>query len=147
MSSSFILMNDEEKTEQPRKLLKHSLNDISHMVPLKHSLMQSAVFKEISDNMLVYIKQVPNLDEHKLNNELILLLCNLIENLCKKKHKIDKLNLLITTMKRVIPLSESDEQVIKQAVEFLHSNKTIREVAKSKYAKFFLAKFIGSLLK
>lgn len=146
MLSSFI-MNDEEQKEQPRKLLKHSLNDISHMIPLKHSLMQSAVFKEISDNMLVYIKQVPNLEEHKLNNELILLLCNLIENLCKKKHKIDKLNLLITTMKRVIPLTESDEQVIKQAVEFLHSNKTIKAVAKSKYTKFFLKKFMGSLLK
>jgi hypothetical protein len=96
------------------------------LVPLKHSLKQSFKFQDISSKLLCRLKDIPNVGECKLDVELIKFVCSNIEILCKKKYKIDKLELLLFTMKKLVDLTAEDEQHIKSVVEFLHTNKLIK---------------------
>ena len=117
------------------------MDDLKQLVPLKNSLQQSSKFQQISDLILCRIKDVPNVEEHKTNNELIVFMCNLIENLVKKKYNLNKLELLVFTLKRAVELSPEDESIVKNAVEFLHANKLINKIATSSQLKQYIKKF------
>ena len=121
------------------------MDDLKQLIPLKNSLQQSSKFQEISDKILSRVKDIPNLSEHRTNNELIALVCNLIENLVKKKYNLNKLELLLFTFKRALPdLTIEEEQIIKSAVEFLHVNKLIKKISTTlqinQYIKNFFLK-------
>lgn len=103
------------------------------LVPLKNSLKQSVKFQSISDAIVERLKQVPDLEAQKLSLELISFICNLIEYYSKHKYKINKENLLLFTLKRVVSLSEEEERVIKDAITYLHTNKLIKSVSKLTY--------------
>ncbi len=117
------------------------MDDLKQLVPLKNSLQQSSKFQQISDLILCRVKDIPNLQEHRLNNELIVLICNLIENLVKKKYNLNKLELLLFTLKRAVELSPDEEELVKSAVEFLHVNKLINKIATSAQLKQYVKKF------
>jgi len=99
------------------------------LIPLKHTLKQACKFQIISDKILLNLKSIPDLETHKLSIELIEYICNLIEYYTKKKYKIDKQNLFIYTMKRIVTLSEDDIETIKQAIQYLHDNKLIKVIS------------------
>ena len=122
------------------------MDDLKTLVPLKNSLQQSSKFQQISDLILCRVKDIPNLIEHKTNNELIVFVCNLIENLVKKKYNLNKLELLIYTLKRAVDINADEEQIVKSAVEFLHVNKLIKKISSltqiNQYIKNFFLKSI-----
>lgn len=117
------------------------MDDLKQLVPLKNSLQQSSKFQQISDLILCRIKDIPNLSDHKTNNELIVFICNLIENLVKKKYNLNKLELLLFTLKRSVELSPDEEQIVKASVEFLHVNKLIKKISSVSQINQYLKKF------
>lgn len=115
---------------------------VNELIPIKNSLKQSVKFQQISDMILEKIKVIPNIIEHRTNIELINLICNIIEYFCKKKYKIDKCNLLIYTLKRVITtLTSDEEEIIKNTIEYLHANKLILSISTFKYSITYLKNF------
>ena len=98
------------------------------LVPLKNSLKQTVKFQQISDKILELLKVVPDIESLKHSNELIQYICNLIELYSKKKYKINKKNLLLFTMNRVLTLTEEDMNTIKSTVQYLHENKPIKKI-------------------
>jgi hypothetical protein len=116
-----------------KKTLK--VDKLSKMLSLKSVLKTTSKFQEISDIIVELLKQVPDIETLKLNNELILYICNIVEELCKKKYKINKLDLLLATLIRVIPsITEDEKKLITDIVEFFHANKQI--IGVTKIAKF-----------
>ncbi len=77
------------------------------------------------------IKALPSFLELKLNPELILLSCNLIENACEDmtKKKIDKKALLIKILTGIFNYTEPDKKQVGDIIEFLHANRKIKKVA------------------
>jgi len=119
-------------------------NDVvlNQLIPIKNDLKQSVKFQQISDRILKKIEVIPNLNEFKTSIELINLMCNIIEYLCKKKYKIDKANLLVFTLKRVIPnISEDDIENIKKTIQYLHDNNLIISISTLKYSLAYLKNF------
>jgi len=116
---------------------------IKKLIPLKNTLLQSNKFKTISDQILCYMTEIPDLEEHSTSNELILLIMNLIEYLVKKKLNINKKDLLLQTMSRAIPtLSDADKIIISNAIEFIHANKLITKITRIDSVKNFLKAYI-----
>jgi hemoglobin-like flavoprotein len=113
------------------------------LVPLRNSLKQLSKFEQIANQIVEYIKQIPNLSNEKNNLELIALVCNCIEFLCKKKYKINKENLLIYALKKALgeEFSQEDEVLVKKHIEYLHSNKLIKTVSKITITGEFLKGF------
>jgi hypothetical protein len=118
------------------------------LVPLRNSLKQLSKFEQIANQIVEYIKQIPNLSNEKNNIELITLICNCVEFLCKKKYKINKENLLIYALKKALndELSPEDEVLVKKTIEYLHSNGLIKTVTKLALTSDFLKSFFSAKL-
>jgi hypothetical protein len=65
----------------------------------------------------------------KLNPDVILLVCNLLENLVKNK-KINKRQLLLDVFNQIYVLQPQDIATVDSQIEFLHSNKSIKKLSK-----------------
>ena len=65
-----------------------------------------------------------NDQKYKVNPDIILLVCNLIENLVKNK-KINKKQLLLDVFNQMYVLQPQDIVIVDSQIEFLHSNKAI----------------------
>ena len=88
------------------------------------------------DTLVKKIKEeIPKYEELKLNIELTLLCCNIVENTVKKKTKVDKEKLVVDALTDVFTLTEIDQKTIKDQIEFLFTNGKILKVDEVK--KFF----------
>lgn len=67
--------------------------------------------------------------KYKTNPDIILLVCNLIENLVKNK-KINKKQLLLDVFVQLYNVQPNDRVIIESQIEFLHSNKAIKKLSK-----------------
>jgi hypothetical protein len=117
----------------PQKLKNLSINNSSKSTILKN---------EIMDFILKDIQKIPNFQMLKNDVEILLHICNLIENLISKnKQKIDKKQLVIDIMCQVFYLnSDVEKDAVAKQIQFLYDNKLITKVTKfNQVAKKFIA--------
>jgi hypothetical protein len=69
-----------------------------------------------------------NEQRFKVNPDIILLGCNLIENLVKNK-KINKKQLLLDVFNHIYALQPEDLVIVDSQIEFLHSTKAIKKLS------------------
>jgi len=105
------------------------------MEDLKNSLSKHFVFHDLVNVLVTKIKEIPKFEELKLNIELTLLCCNIVENSVKKKTKVDKEKLVVESLTQIFTLTEDEQKTIKNHIEFLHTNKRIVKIDEVK--KFF----------
>ena len=103
---------------------------------VKHTLSKHFVFHNLVETLIKKIKEeIPKFEELKLNIELTLLCCNIVENTIKKKTKIDKEKLVVEALTNVFTLQETEQKTLKDQIEFLFNNGKILKVDETK--KFF----------
>ena len=105
------------------------------MEDLKHGLSKHFIFHDLVNVLVTKIKEIPKFEQLKLNIELTLLCCNIVENTVKKKTKVDKEKLVVDSLTEIFTLNEEEQKTIKNHIEFLHSNKRIVKVDET--IKFF----------
>lgn len=73
-----------------------------------------------------------------INNELILFVCNVIEELCKKKYQINKKEFAVEIITAIFSgLSAVDSDNIRHQIDYSHQNGLIHKVPlKNKVASF-----------
>ena len=105
----------------PQKLKHLSINNSGKSTILKN---------EIIDFILKDIQKIPNSQILKNDVEVLLHICNLIENLISKnKQKIDKKQLVIDIMSQVFYLnSDVEKDAVAKQIQFLFDNKLITKV-------------------
>ena len=100
---------------------------------LKHGLSKHFVFHSLVQVLITKIKEeIPKFEELKLNIELTLLCCNIVENTVKKKTKIDKEKLVVDALREVFNLTEDEQKTIKNQIEFLFNNNKIVKIDETK---------------
>jgi len=115
-------------------------------IPFVNALEKSNIYNCIRDAILTKITKIPELQKLRLNVELTLLVCNIIENSISnnsKYHKIDKKQLVIDIFTQAFNLNPAEIQLLKDQIEFLYNNGAIIKISKIK--KFFSS--ITNLLK
>jgi len=70
-----------------------------------------------------------NDQKYKVNPDIILLVCNLIENLVKNK-KINKKQLLLDVFNHIYALQPEEIVIVDSQIEFLHSTKAIKKLSR-----------------
>ena len=111
-------------------------------VPFMHSLEKSNIYNCIKDAIIQKLQKIPELQKLRLNPELTLLVCNIIENSISnnsKNHKIDKKQLACEILSAPFGLNPQEIQQLKDQIDFLYNNNKI-----VKYSKAM--KFIKNLL-
>jgi hypothetical protein len=99
-------------------------------VKLKHNLLNMDLEKQLIEVIDQRIRTLPNYQELRLNPELVLLTCNLVENAVIDKHiKIDKKSLCLRVLTSIFTYTEADKKQVSETIEFLHCNKRIKKVS------------------
>ena len=93
---------------------------LKSLLPFKNKLYSLHKNESIQNQIMNVLKDIPTENIQKLDNELILYVCNLVELFChSKKMNLDKLELLLSVFKKLYE-TITDEEIshIKNTVEF-----------------------------
>jgi hypothetical protein len=98
------------------------------LVKFKRQLARSDLEKRLIDILQEKVKSLPSYEELRLNPELILLCCNLIENGCERKDQVDKKLLCINVLDSVFGYNNAEKKQCDDTVEFLWATKRIKRI-------------------
>ena len=118
-------------------------------VDIKNSLQKHTLFYNLLDEIVKKLTtEIKSIDKTKLDPELTLLVCNLLENsfTSGNKYKIDKKQLVIQILTQNFNLHDGEKEIIGQQVDFLFLNKKIKKVRLLKNAKNFLCELLTKKL-
>lgn len=125
------------------QLYDSSIGD--YIVP-KNSLFRDLKYKQILDEIVKDLKQIPNFHTRRFDSEFILRCCNFIENSIVKKDKIDKLDLLTDIFVQLFNLNNDEIKMLKSIVVFLSDKKLIKKIARIKKIRKFVVNVISRQL-
>lgn len=110
---------------------------MTDLVEFKHSLSLHVKENKLIDDITELINKVPNLDKLRLDPELTIYVCNVIENIITKHDTktIKKNELCVKILTTIFNLEESEVAAINKQIIFLSNNKAIKTVAVSKKFK------------
>ena len=98
------------------------------LVKFKRGLARADLERKLGELLEQKVKSLPDYSGLKLNPELILLICNMIEEGSKKEHNIDKKDLAMKVLDNIFKYSESEKRLLDDQIEFLHATKKIKKV-------------------
>ena len=117
-------------------MFKEKNMDNLAIIPLRSNLLNN--FKYIETKTLI-IERIQKLHLNDLkfkgDSEMLVLICNLIEHLIIKKDNISKIDMALDIYRTLFAILPEEEEVIKNNIKFIHSNKMIKRVS---YYKLFI---------
>ena len=106
------------------------------IVELKNNILIDVKYNEVKKKVIDRIVELGlNNIKYKLDNELLNLVCNLIEHLVKKKDKISKKDLVMLIYQEIFSISTEEQLIIFNNIEYLFNNGNIRKVSTYKLFK------------
>lgn len=115
---------------------------MTQFVIYKRHLAKLNLEKEMLSALEEKIKGLPNYQTLRLNPEMVLLCCNIIENSVSKKDKVQKKDLAIKVLNSFFTYNDADKKVVEEQIEFLWSNKRIKKIKLFKKVWLFLGEWI-----
>ena len=112
---------------------------MSDLVEFKHTLASHIEQNKIIDEITQIVSQIPNFIHLKMDPEVTVYVCNVIEQKIKGEHKknVSKLNLATLILTKVWNLEENELDAVIKQIQFLNNNGGIKKVSKSKkYGKY-----------
>ena len=95
----------------------------------KHTIRNHITFEKAIIDITSVIKEIPNFESLKLEDELTLYVCRVVEHLIKKVHRIDKKVLVIKCLTDVFGLNPTEQLMVSRQIEFLFNNKKITKTS------------------
>ena len=96
---------------------------------------------ELSKGIIAKIQAMSDLNDLKLDLDIILYVCNIIENNIKQNEtkSIDKKKIVVDIIQKCTPLNPPEILILNKTIEFLHSNHLIKKISKIEKtgSKFF----------
>lgn len=105
--------------------------DNLHVVSINNDLALDVKRNAIKVKILERINELGiSTASYRMNNEFLLLVCNLVEHMVnKKKFKIDKKALVIDVLNAIFSLNPAEKTTAENNIEFLWNNKNIKKVS------------------
>ena len=107
---------------------------MSELVVFKNTLAAHVKQNKIIDDVCKILSEIPDLNRMRLDPELSLYVCNIIENLIDKKDKkeINKLDLASTILTKACNLEENELNVVVKQIKFFDNNGRIKKASTTK---------------
>ena len=107
---------------------------MSELVVFKNTLAAHVKQNKIIDDVCKILSEIPELNRMRLDPELSLYVCNIIENLIDKKDKkeISKLDLASTILTKACNLEENELNVVVKQIKFFDNNGRIKKASTTK---------------
>jgi hypothetical protein len=103
---------------------------------LKHSLCSHHTYHNLVSEISSVLKEIHAIEDLKSDPELLLLVCNLIENtLTSNKWKIDKKELAVSIHDNLFSTTDEEKTAVRLQIQFFYDNGKIK---KKKWYKLVL---------
>ena len=113
------------------------MESIPFGLTLKNTLKAHIKFYEILNNITKIIKSIHSVNGLKNDPELLLLICNLIENSMKNnKSKLDKKELALSIHDNIFTNTDDEREDLRRKIQFFYNNGKIKR--KSWYKLVFI---------
>lgn len=121
-------------------------------VKLKNHLLTLDLENQLVTIIEKKVKAIPNYLDLKLDNDLILYVCNIVENsdISKKskikKKKIDKKEFVITILTRIFGYLDSDKKQVDRIIEHMYIKGDIKKIPILKKCKSLMFEWVKKKL-
>lgn len=103
------------------------------VIPLRSNLLQNHKYLETKTAIIKRLQELHlNDGKFKIDSEMLVLVCNLIEHLITKKDRISKKELAVDILDTLFGLTDDEKSSISSNIEFVHSNGMIRRISQYK---------------
>lgn len=100
------------------------------IIPLRNNLLVDYTYIEVKNKIIARLTELHLCDsKYKNDNQLLNLICELIEHLVLKKDKINKRDLAIDIYLGIFGLTDDEKKTLENNINFLWSNSMIRKVS------------------
>ena len=110
------------------------------MFKFKNNIKSHVIFNKTVEQIIEELKSIKNIHEMKEHPELILMICNAVENIIKKPDNCDKKKIVIEVMKTMFNLNNEEITKVDQTIECFWSNNMIVKIKRIQK----VGKLIGS---
>ena len=112
-------------------------------IKLRNRVKDHFHYEHIYQSICEEIRKIPEVEKNfKLNPEITLIVCLVVENMVGKEMKIDKKALVIKALSEVFNLNEEEKVQTEDQIEFLFNNGDIKKIHVPKLKK--AAKWVKS---
>ena len=114
-------------------------------VCLKNNLEKHFVFNNTVASLHEKLNTIHDISKLRLDPELTLLVCNLVENTVgdNDKMKLDKKELVVLILAKVFTdMTDAEKESVKTQIEFLFNNGKIKKVKTSKKVWYYFKEWI-----
>jgi hypothetical protein len=103
---------------------------VEKLIPLQNKLKMKKTFVDIVELIINDVKKnIPEFEEHKLDCEMILRICNIVEYLVKKKYKVDKKQVVLHVFELLFSdITNDDLEFVSNTIDFLFQHDQIKQV-------------------
>ena len=117
--------------------------NLSYIKP-KNTLSLVAHKCDLTNAIVARVKELDNHQALKFDNELLIFVCNCIENGAKKE--VDKKEMCLDVFDKLFSLTTQDKTVISSSVEFLCNNKLVEKIPSIQKYSAILSNYIKAKL-
>jgi len=106
------------------------------LIPLRNNLLVDFKYIEAKNQIIARLGELHLCDaKYKNDNQLLNLICELVEHLIVKKDKIGKKDLVIDIYLGLFGLTDDEKKTLENNINFLWSNQMIKKVSMYKLFK------------
>jgi len=107
---------------------------MAELIEFKNTVALHIKQNKLVDDVIKKIKEIPNLDELRLDPELTKYICNVIKNTITKEEEkqICKSNLCATILINLFNLDDKEVNAVSKQIKYLENNNEIKTVKTSK---------------
>jgi hypothetical protein len=99
------------------------------LVKTQNSLRCEQKKSKIKNLIIDKVKEFENLETYKLNSEFLTFICNIVENIVKKKYKINKKEIVIEVYDKIFTNITYEEKLqICKNIDFIFDNNLITKI-------------------
>jgi len=113
-------------------------------IKLKHAIHQDFSYEDLCSKIVAELQKIPSiLEKHRMDPEISLLVCNIIECAIKsnKNLKIDKKNLAIEILEKIFNVTPAEKDAISKQIDFHINHDLVKAVS---YASYFKGIFFST---
>ena len=117
------------------------------MFKFKNNIKSHVIFNKTVEQIIEELKSIKNIHEMKEHPELILMICNCVENIIKKTDNCDKKKIVIEVMKTMFNLNNEEITKVDSTIECFWSNNMITKIKRIEkfgvmFGNWFSRKFL-----
>ena len=106
----------------------------------KNSLLTHNTFHTLLNEVTEVIKTIPNYENLKIDPEMLLLICRIVEcKMGKNEQNIDKKDLVISILDKLFSLNDREKEIFKSNIQFLYDNGKIKKASFWKLCLYYIS--------